>query len=257
VSAPASRGDVGIVGFGRCGALAARLLAPGREVLVTDVRDRSREAAEVGVRWGDLQAAAGRGTVLLAVPIRELAHALQAIAPHLAPGALVVDLASVKVRPMEWMAEHLPPAVRRVGTHPLFGPDSARDGGVEGRRIVICAAPGHEAAAAEIEEAARALGLVPLRATAEEHDRAMARSQALVFLLSHALTRAGIEPAAFGTPSEEHLAAAMRLVGRDSQELYEDILRLNPFAQGIATRLEISLHAEVDRLGGAETQGPS
>ncbi len=206
--------------------------------------------------WGDLAAVASKPIVLLAVPIRELAGTIEAAAPHLARDALVVDVASVKVRPLEWMAERLPTWVRRVGTHPLFGPDSVREHGLTGRRIVVCAAEGHEAAAALVEEAARELGLVPVRATAEDHDRQMASSQALVFLLARSMRRAGIEPAAYGTPSEEGLKAALRLVGGDSEELYEDILRFNPFAADNATRLVDALRAEVERLGGAETPYP-
>lgn len=252
-SGPRVPGDeVGIIGFGRCGALAARILSPRYAVLVTDTADRSGEAAALGVGWGDLAAAASRPIVLLAVPIRGLAEAITSVVPHLTPGALVVDVASVKVRPLAWMADRLPASVRRVGTHPLFGPDSVREHGLAGRRIVVCAAEGHEPAAAEVERVARDLGLVPVRATAEDHDRQMASSQALVFLLARSMQRAGIEPAAYGTPSEEGLKAALRLVGGDTEELYEDILRFNPFAADSASRLADALGAEVERLGGAE-----
>jgi prephenate dehydrogenase len=145
------RPEIGIVGFGRCGQLAAEILEQDFHVVVTDARDLSSEAAARGVAWGDLAACAARPTVLLAVPVRAMPQVLRAMAPHLRSGSTVVDMASVKVRPLEWMAELLPPGVARVGTHPLFGPDSVPDRNIRGQRIVVCEAEGHAAAAVRHE----------------------------------------------------------------------------------------------------------
>lgn len=246
--------EVGIVGFGRCGRLAAEILAEHAQVTVTDRIDLSREAASLGVGWGELSTVAAKPFLLLVVPIRFLPRTLDAVAPHLARGALVVDTGSVKMLPLRWMAERLPALARPVGTHPLFGPDSARVEGVRGRRIVVCPAPGHEDAASEVEGLAREVGLEPIRAEAEEHDRAMAHSQAIVFLLSRAMARAGLGPAVYGTPSEERLWSALSLVAGDSDELYRDILGLNPYARDSIARLGAALRAEIERLGGAETR---
>jgi len=238
--------DVGIVGYGRCGRLAARLLAERHDVAVTDREDRSAEAEVGGHAWSDLAGVADRDHVLLAVPIRALPEALDAVGPHLPDGALVVDCASVKVGPMRWMAERLPPRVRWAGTHPLFGPDSVD----EGRRIIVCEAPDGADAADEVEALAADLGLEPIRATPEEHDRAMARSQALVFLLAGSFRRAGLGEVPFGTPSERRVLQALGTVGRDSEELYHDILRLNPFAGDVADTLADAMRDELDRILG-------
>lgn len=240
--------EVGIIGFGRCGRLAARLLGERYRLAAADRRDLSGEARALGVDWGPVAEVAARSVVLLAVPIRVLPDVLDEIAPHLARGALVVDLCSVKVRPMEWMAARLPAGVRWAGTHPLFGPDSVREQGASEQRIVVCAAPGQADAALEVCRSARELGLEPLTIQPDDHDRAMARSQALVFLAARSLRRAGIALTEFGTPSERRLYSALRLVEADSDELYEDILRLNPFAAAAADALAVAIRGEVDRL---------
>ncbi|MDX1624098.1 MAG: prephenate dehydrogenase [Gemmatimonadota bacterium] len=241
--------EIGIVGFGRCGRLAADLLSERGRVLVTDIRDLSREAESIGVEWASLDSVASRPSVVLAVPIRTIPDALEAIRPHLRDGALVVDLASVKVRPMAWMAERLPGRVAWAGTHPLFGPDTVREQGVAGQRIVVCPAPGGAETADRVVELARALGLEPTLASAEEHDRRMARSQALVFLASRALRRAGIDEVEPGTPSERRVVAALRLLEADTDVLYEDILRLNPYAPERARELRDAVEREIARLG--------
>lgn len=238
--------EVGIVGFGRCGRLAASMLSTDHRVVVTDREDRADGAERAGVAWGSLAEVASRPRVLLAVPIRSLPDVLDALAPHLSRGALVVDCASVKVEPMRWMAERLPDRVRWAGTHPLFGPDTVD----EARHVVVCEAPGEGAAAAEVEAIARGLSLKPVRATPEEHDRAMARSQALVFLLARAFRRAGLDAARFGTPSEHRLLRALGVVDRDTEELYEDILGLNPFAPDVARSLADAIERELDRVVG-------
>ncbi|MDX1661061.1 MAG: prephenate dehydrogenase [Gemmatimonadota bacterium] len=242
------REGVGIVGFGRCGHLAARLLSERGKVAVTDVRDRSLEAEAMGVTWADLDAVADRPVVLLAVPIRSLPSVLDELAPRLSPGALVVDLASVKIEPMRWMAERLPDGVERVGTHPLFGPDTAREHGIEGQWIAVTPAEGHESAADRVVAEARRLGLRPIVTTPEDHDRQMARSQALVFLVARAARSAGLGSAEYGTPSERRVGAALRMVEEDTDQLYEDIVQLNPYAADAAEALANALHAEISRL---------
>jgi prephenate dehydrogenase len=236
------------VGYGRCGQLAAEVLEGDFEVLATDVRDRSDEASARGVAWGDLAACASRPIVLLAVPIRTMPDVLKAMAPHLRNGATVVDMASVKVEPMRWMAELLPAGVARVGTHPLFGPDSVPDRSVRGQRIVVCEAAGHAGAARSIEIVARRLGLEAIRLDPETHDREMARSQALVFLLARSLSVAGLEGSPYGTNSERRVWSALNLTTADTDELYEDILKLNPFAAESARALATAIRSEAERL---------
>lgn len=242
------RPELGIVGYGRCGQLAAEVLEADFQVVVTDVRDVSSEAAARGQAWGDLAACASRPTVLLAVPVRRMPAVLEAMLPHLRPGATVVDMASVKIEPMRWMTDLLPPTVAFVGTHPLFGPESAPGRSVAGQRVVVCEAAGHAAAARSVEVVARRIGLEPLRLDPETHDREMARSQALVFLLARALSAAGLEGSEFGTPSERRVWSALHLTSADTEELYEDILRLNPFAPESAQALAAAVRSEAERL---------
>ena len=222
-----------------------------------DPSDRSGEAERPGVEWVAVSEAATASNVVLAVPIRTLQQALDTIAPRVRPGALVVDVCSVKLEPRRWMRERLPEGVHSVGTHPLFGPDSVREEGLAGQRIAICPAPGHERAADNVGAVCRELGIEPFFVEADEHDRRMARSQAMVFLVARALRRAGIaaEDASdhrrlveLGTPSERRFLSVLDLVSADTEELYEDIIRHNPHAHAAARRLVGAVEAEVDRL---------
>src|SRR5438067_2296591 len=130
--------SLGVVGFGQFGQLAVRTLKDHFEVLAADrAPEAAARAAEAGVAFGSLAQAAACDVVVVAVPMAAVESVFTELAPHLAPGALVVDVGSVKMRPVRWMTELLPAHVDLVATHPLFGPQSARDS-LKGLRFVVC-----------------------------------------------------------------------------------------------------------------------
>jgi prephenate dehydrogenase len=228
---------LGLIGFGQFGQLAARLLKPHFDVLVTDAGPGAKDVArEAGVAFGTLEQAASRDYVVVAVPVAAMRAVFTAIVPHLKPGALVADVGSVKMLPSQWMAEILPPSVDVIATHPLFGPQSARNG-LAGLRFVICPIRGdrHERVAAF----GRSLGLTVTVTTAEEHDREMAYVQALTHLIGRSLVNLGIPDEDLKTVSYQHLLELCALIGADSFELFTAIQTQNPFAAEIA-------HAFVD-----------
>lgn len=236
---------LGLVGFGQFGQLAADRLKPHFDILVSDAADRSAQAAAVGVAFGTLGEAARREVVVVAVPVRVMQATFAAIAPHLQPGALVVDVGSVKTLPVQWMLEALPEHVDIVATHPLFGPQSARDG-LEGQRLVICPVRGERHH--KIAELARSFGLVPSITTPEEHDREMAYVQALTHLIGRSLVNLGIPDEALKTNSYQHLLELCRLIGDDSFELFTAIQTLNPYAADVAASFVAQAQGLLDQV---------
>lgn len=223
---------LGLIGLGAFGRLTAETLKPQFDILAHDAADRSAEARALGIAWGSLQDAASRDIVIVAVPVRVMRETFEAIAPHVKPGALVVDVGSVKMLPAKWMLETLPEHCDIVATHPLFGPQSARDPGLAGQRLVICPVRGerHRSIVALAEQ----LGLTPNVTTPEEHDREMAYVQALTHLIGRSLAALDIPDEALKTTSYQHLLELMRLIRDDSFELFTAIQTLNPYAAEIA-----------------------
>lgn len=220
----------GIIGFGRFGQLAAQHLRERFDVVVSDRGDIGAAAERVGVRIGSLDEAATSDIVMLSVPVQAMQDVVARIAPLVRPGALVLDVASVKMLPARWMAEALPASVDIVATHPLFGPQSARNG-LAGQPLVVCPVRGdrHEAVAAF----GRSLGLKVSLTTAEEHDREMAYVQALTHLIGRTLVNIRIPDEDLKTNSYQHLLELCGLIGDDTKELFFAIQNLNPFAQEI------------------------
>jgi prephenate dehydrogenase len=220
----------GIIGFGRFGQLAAKHLRDHFAVTVTDTAEIGDAAAAIGVTAGTLSEAAACDVVMLAVPVQSMATTVAAIAPLVQPGALVLDVASVKMLPARWMLEALPESVDIVATHPLFGPQSARSG-LEGQPLVVCPVRGE--AHHKVAEFGRKLGLAVSLTTAEEHDREMAYVQALTHLIGRALVNIRIPDEELKTSSYQHLLELCGLIRDDTKELFFAIQNLNPYAEEI------------------------
>jgi cyclohexadieny/prephenate dehydrogenase len=101
-----------------------------RAGMQTRITGTSRSAAtrEIAARLGLCEvldtpeaAVAGADLVILCVPIGAMAEVAEAIAPHLAPGATVSDVGSVKQAVIDAVAPHLPAGVQFIPGHPLAG----------------------------------------------------------------------------------------------------------------------------------------
>lgn len=238
--------SLGLVGFGQFGQLAASLLKNHFDILVTDVAAAVRARAEAaGVAFGALEDVASCDVVVVAVPIVVMREVFAAIAPHLRPGALVVDVGSVKMLPAQWMVELLPKHVDLVATHPLFGPQSAK-AGLEGLRFVVCPIRGerHERVAAF----GRALGLTVTVTSAEEHDREMAYVQALTHLIGRSLVSLGIPDEQLKTASYQHLLELCSLIGADTFELFAAIQTQNPYAAEVVEAFVSQARSLLDQV---------
>lgn len=235
---------LGLIGFGQFGRFAARHLRDHFTVLVTDRADLRRQAEALEVEWASLGEAAASPVVVVAVPLTAMAGIFEEMRPHLQPGALVVDVGSVKVLPLRWMRERLPDEVELLGSHPLFGPQSAADG-LAGHRIVLC--PGRTSRLDEVRAFLERLGLVVIVTDADSHDQQIARSQALAQFVGRALAGMQLERPEVRTPAFDRLLEAAAIVGDDSWELFASIQGLNPHATFLRRRL-------LDELGRLETR---
>ena len=128
---------IGIIGYGRFGRLAARHLSGDYPVLVCGRRDLSQENMPEGVRVASFHDVCNQRIVIPCMPISSFKEVLAAAAPLMRPDALVADVCSVKEKPVRWMKAALPETVSILGTHPMFGPDSA-SAGLEGMKIALC-----------------------------------------------------------------------------------------------------------------------
>lgn len=210
------RPTIGIFGLGAFGRLLATRLAPFAPILG---HDPCADAPE-HVTPAPPEDVAACDIVILAVPVQRLAACLHQIAPHLRPGALVIDVASVKVEPLGLMTQILPAHVQILGSHPMFGPQSVDQPGLT---CVLCPVRGNDWH--RVAAFLRWSGLRVVITSAETHDREAAVSQGLTHLLARAFL--GRDRPAITTRSFDAMLAAFEMVAQDTPDLFEAITARN------------------------------
>jgi prephenate dehydrogenase len=249
-----SHKNVGLIGLGAFGRLIAAHLGAHVPILGYD----PAATGEIkGVTLRPLAEVAACDAVILATPVPQLSTVIAAINPHLRSGALVLDVGSVKVIPARIMLAELPPYVDIVGTHPMFGPQSAR-GGVKGLKIVLCPIRGGHARpiAAYLR---KTFALDVIIATPEAHDRDAAMVQGLTHLIAKVLVEMEPLPRHMTTASFDLIFRAIEMVRYDAPEVFYAIERMNPYAPDVRRRffaLAAELAESLEKNGESKSSDP-
>jgi prephenate dehydrogenase len=167
--------------------------------------------------------------VIISVPIARTEEVISEVGPYVHEDGLLMDLTSVKTRPMLAMLEHSHCEV--VGGHPLFGP---KENSIKGRGVALCPGRG-EKWLAWTKELLQKMGARVLIISPEKHDRVMAAVQGLThastLALAMAVSKTGYtqeELDTYTTTSFTYLRTQIaRTVGQDA-DLIGQILTLNP-----------------------------
>ena len=162
--------QIGIIGFGRLGQLLTRYLAQDFHVLVYEPEDKREEIEALGAEVASLEVCCQQAAVIPMVPISAFDSVIEQIAPLLPSDGLVIDCCSVKIKPVESMLKHLPETVSILATHPMFGPDSARET-LFGSKLVLCPVRIADKRYREIYLYLEKHGIKLIESTPEEHDR--------------------------------------------------------------------------------------
>lgn len=230
---------IGIIGFGRFGALWASLLPAESEVRVFEPNETVAVPTEHS-RATSLAEVCDVDILFLIVPIGSLQDVCAEVSPLVRVDTIVCDAASVKTKPKEWMLSAFGAEQPLVFTHPLFGPDSVARSGVAGKKIVLCTESDSRGMDV-LRSIALASKLEILETTAEDHDRQMARSQALVHFIGRGLAPLELTDQRIATPDYERLLAMVSLVKHDTMELFRDMQQYNPYAEEVRKTLLHSL----------------
>jgi prephenate dehydrogenase len=175
----------------------------------------------------------GADLVILATPPRAVLELLAVLGPHLAPGALMTDVASIKA-PVIARARLAGLAARFAGSHPLAGTHLAGWAGARPDRFtdavvyVSSTGPEGDRAAREVMNFWQAvLGAHPVLIDANDHDVQLAWTSHLPQAVASALARAlsrdpGLKGASFGSGMRDTTRLAASPV-----DMWVDIFLMN------------------------------
>lgn len=246
--------QISIIGFGNFGKFAAKHLSlAGLKVSVTDTSDKTEEAKQIGVQFVSLEEVCKSKVIILAVPMETLESTLEKIKDKLQEGTLVLDVCSLKMFTCGAMNRILPENIEIIGTHPLFGPQSASNS-IEGMRIALVNVSAKQETLDAVKEFCEKLKLRVIITQPGEHDRQMAVSQALTHFIGQTAKAMNLQRVELSTKTFDDLMNIVDIIGNDTPALFNNIQTMNPFAKEVrdefikqAGKINLQLNREIGR----------
>lgn len=224
---------LGIIGFGRLGRLITKYVAQDADVIVYEKfpnEETEKQIKELGGTIGTLEEACDCPIVIPFVPISEFEKTLIEMKPFLKAGTLVADVCSVKKHPIDKMLEILPKDIQILGTHPMFGPDSAKES-LFGCKIVLCNERIDEKLYNDIKNYLNNHGLKVIESTADKHDEEISHSLLLTHFIGRTLMELGTSELAIDTKGYRRLMKILETVENDSWQLFVDMNKYNSYSE--------------------------
>ncbi|KAK9126768.1 hypothetical protein Scep_015614 [Stephania cephalantha] len=244
---------IGIVGLGPFAQfLAATFVKQGHALTAVSRTDHSLIASRLGIlsfNSYDQFIDAHNDVILICTSILSLSEVLKSIPFDRIKGpTLFVDVLSVKEHPQKLLLQAIPVDSDLLCTHPMFGPESGKDGW-RGLPIVY-----DKVRIRNEDLCSRFLGIFQnegcrmVEMTCEEHDREAARSQFLTHTVGRILSEMEIESTSMDTKGFQTLIQLKDNTVKDSFDLYSGLYVHNRFAKQELKALELALEAVKQKL---------
>lgn len=238
---------VGLIGHGRLGQLIERYLGQDTDLLVYDSKQETDSLSTTYAKQTDLNQVCQTKIIILAVPISAMKDVLEKIAPLVSKDTLILDTCSVKVHPTKLMQDILPENVQILGTHPMFGPDSAAKT-LFGSKIVLCPLRTEEKIYQSLKGYLETHGLKVIESSPEDHDRQISSSLLMTHMIGRVLMELEQRELDIDTKGYRRLMKILDVVENDSWQLFKDMNDYNPFAQDMRDDFIQAYHNVVKRL---------
>ena len=189
--------------------------------------------------------------VIVSVPIGVTEAVIREVGPHMKQESLLMDLTSLKAKPVRAMLEASASEV--IGLHPLFGPGVPS---LEGQNIVLCPARGSRWLP-WVRDTLGEKGATLIETTPERHDEIMAVVQALnhfdTIVMGLAIRKCGIAQEILQNFSTPMFRGKLAMIDKvfSHPELHTEIIAANPHTAGL-----IGLYGEIlERVGRIAIEG--
>ncbi|KAJ9551038.1 hypothetical protein OSB04_015083 [Centaurea solstitialis] len=250
---------IAIVGFGNFGQFLAKTLSrQGHTVLGHSRTDYSAVAAELGVSFysnPDDLCEEHPEVILLCTSILSTEKVLRSLPlQRLKRSTLFVDVLSVKEYAKDLFLQILPPHFDILCTHPMFGPESGKNGW-EGLSFVYDKVRiGHDET--RVSRCERFLdsfakeGCVMMEMGCAEHDQHAAESQFITHTVGRILEKLDLKSTPINTKGYEKLLDLVDNTSSDSFELYYGLFMYNKNAMEQLERLDFAFESLKKELFG-------
>lgn len=255
---------IAIVGFGNFGQfLGATFAAQGHRVIGCSRGDYAAAAAAINceyVRDAGTLLNAQPDVVVLCTSIMSLSTVLARFPVDRLAGRLVVDVLSVKEYPKNLLTEILPESADILCTHPMFGPESARESWSGLPFVYDIVRLNTSQGAAEKSKSRcdafldvwRLEKCTMVEMPCDKHDEYAASTQFITHTTGRMLAELEVQSTPINTKGYESLLGVVENTTKDSFDLYYGLYRYNPNARLVLDKLESGLAALRAKLDAAE-----
>lgn len=232
---------ISIVGYGRFGETLLSLLGDEFEIgiFTRSEENRKRIPGKSNITiLTDEKEIYSATTIFYCVPISAFESVLTAHLGYMKDSHTLIDVCSVKLHPGGVMERLLgPKKTQAMLTHPMFGPDSSKDG-FKGLPFMIDKFRADTQTYEFWVDFLKRKGLKVAEMSADEHDRKAANSQGLTHFIGRLLEEYGFTPSDIDSVGATKLKEIMDQVCNDTWELYLDLERYNPYTKEMVLKLD-------------------
>src|SRR3989344_3608082 len=231
---------VGIIGFGRFGKTLHRLLQGDFDVTLFDT-DKSafknfKKSKYTGITQ-DLAEVYKNEVIFYCVPISKFESVIESHKKYFKNEHLLIDILSVKELPERIFLENLKGLkTQAILTHPMFGPDSSKDG-FKGLRMVMDRFMSSKKQYDFWKKYFISKGLEVVELSARKHDELAARSQGVTHFVGRLLSDYGFPKTPIDTKGAEWLHKVADQTTNDSWELFTNLQNYNRHTKQMRIRL--------------------
>lgn len=248
---------IGVYGLGRFGGFWAKQLslffAGTGNTVIGWSRNESRQTPE-GVSRVTEEEVLKADVIVLCVAISAIEDVLHNISSRIKPGALVMDTCSVKVHPARMMMDILPQDVQILATHPMFGPDSGKNG-VEGLPLVFSPLRMDKELTDLWRGNFNSMGLKVVEISPEQHDKEAAYSQGITHFIGRVLGELNLAPSPIGTTGYNELLDIVRQTCNDPWRLFVDLQQYNPYTARMRKDLHQAINVMLEKFDSIKIPG--
>lgn len=238
--------EAAVYGLGRFGSFWAECLYQAG--LSVKAYSRSEHPLPEGVQRCSEEEALNSELLFFAVSISSFESVLKRVGSRIGKDTIVMDTCSVKIYPAKWMKENIPSDRFMIALHPMFGPDSGKNG-VDGLPIVMCPiSDSSDERYKKMKALFESMRLSVLEMSAERHDEEAAYSQGVTHFVGRTLRQMGMKPTPIATQGYKNLMTIVDQTCNDPLQLFYDLQRYNPYAKEMRLSLRVAIEKVLNAL---------
>ncbi len=230
---------ISIIGFGRFGKTLYRLLKDDFDITIfnrSDIPQEQKENFNKNTRiTKTLEEVYENDTIFYAVPIPQFETVIFEHEKYFRKDHILIDVLSVKIHPKNIFLKHNK-GQQMLLTHPMFGPDSSKNG-FEGLPIILDKFKTSEETYVFWKSFFENKKLKVLEMSAEQHDELAAKSQGLTHFIGRLLEKIDFESTPIDSLGTKKLLEVKEQTCNDTWELFIGLQTYNPFTKHMRIKI--------------------